>query len=63
MLKEYDLVKTLVEKDGFPAGTKGVVVDVQLGGEGAEVELWGPDKSPAAVVGYYDSELEVLDSN
>ena len=28
MIKEYDLVKTLVEKSGYPKGTKGVIVGI-----------------------------------
>lgn len=28
MIKENDRVKTLVEKEGFPAGTIGVVVSI-----------------------------------
>ena len=40
MIKENDRVKTLIEKDGYPAGTVGVVVSLYSSGLACEVELW-----------------------
>lgn len=37
MIKEYDLVKTLVEKCGYPKGTKGVIVGIY---KGEKLAMW-----------------------
>lgn len=50
MLKENDRVKTLVEKEGFPAGTIGVGVSIYSEGTQCEVELWDADEYPLDVV-------------
>lgn len=50
MLKENDRVKTLVEKEGFPAGTIGVVVSIYSECTQCEVELWDADEYPLDVV-------------
>lgn len=44
MIKEYDIVKTLVEKSGFKAGTKGVVVSMYADNKACEVELWDSEE-------------------
>lgn len=38
MIKEYDVVKTLVEKSGFKAGTEDVVVSIYADKKACEVE-------------------------
>ena len=39
MVREYDKVKTLVEKNGYPIGSVGVVVSTYSTGPACEVEL------------------------
>lgn len=60
MLEEYTKVKTLVEKDGFPAGTIGIVVSLYEKGPDCEVELWDSDSNPIDVVTYTFDEIEVV---
>ncbi len=60
MIKEMDLVKTLVEKGDFPIGSTGVVVSLYSDGLACEVELWDKDNYPVDVVTYEVSEVEVL---
>ena len=60
MIKEYDLVKTLVEKFGYSKGTKGVVVGVYKGGKACNVELWDENDYPIDVVTYDTSEIEAI---
>lgn len=59
--KEYDLVKTKVEKAGYPVGTKGVVVSIYTGYPVCEVEIWNERNYPIDVVSYYFSELEFVE--
>ena len=61
MIHENDKVKTLVDKDGFPAGTVGVVVSLYSSGLACEVELWDEDNYPIDVVTYLLSEVELVD--
>ena len=62
MVKEYDKVKTLVERNGYPIGSVGVVVSVYSTGHACEVELWDENEYPVDVVTYLFEELEVIDS-
>ena len=62
MIKEYTKVKTLVEKDGYPAGTIGIVVSLYGSGPTCEVELWDSDSCPIDVVTYVFDELEVVNN-
>lgn len=57
-MHEYDLVETLVDKEGFPKGSKGVVVSVYSDGLACEVELWDEDDYPIDVVTFECSELK-----
>jgi hypothetical protein len=57
MLKEDERVKTLVEKEGFPAGTIGVVVSIYSEGLRCEVELWDADEYPLDVVTFSLDEI------
>ncbi len=61
MIKEYERVRTLVEKEAFPIGSIGVVVSIYGNGPGCEVEIWDEDDYPVDVVTFDISELEVLD--
>ena len=61
MIEEYSLVKTLVEKKGFPAGTIGVVVSLYSSGPACEVEVWDETHYPVDVVTYEFDELEVIE--
>lgn len=58
MIKENDRVKTLVEKEGFPVGTMGVVVSVYSEGPQCEVEVWDAYEYPVDVVTYSVDEIE-----
>ena len=58
MIKENDRVKTLIEKEGYPAGTIGVVVSLYSSGPACEVELWDEDNYPVDVITYELSEIE-----
>lgn len=61
MLKENDRVKTIVEKEGFPAGTTGVIVSIYSSGPACEVELWDSNNYPVDVVTYKFCELETVE--
>lgn len=61
MIKEYDMVKTLVDKEKHPVGSIGVVVSLYSAGPACEVELWDENKYPIDVVTYMFDELEVVD--
>ena len=58
MLTENMRVKTLVEKDGYKAGTLGVIVSIYTFGPACEVELWDKNNYPMDVITYLFSELE-----
>lgn len=57
MIKEYSKVKTIVSKEGFSAGTIGIVVSVYSSGSVCEVELWDEHEYPVDVVTYTFNEL------
>ena len=57
MIKEYSLVKSMVEKEGYPAGSIGVVVYLHRGGVAYEVEVWDFDNYPIDVVTYEADEV------
>ena len=61
IMKEYMSVKTLVDKEGVPAGTIGVVVSVYATGPACEVEVWDEHRYPFDVVTYLFSELEEIE--
>ncbi len=61
MIKEYDIVKTLVEKEGFPIGSKGVVASIYSTGPACEVEMWDENNYPIDVVTFLFDELELLE--
>lgn len=60
MIKEYDKVKTLIEKEDYPIGTVGVVVSLYTSGPACEVEIWDEDDYPIDVVTYLTTEVEVV---
>ena len=53
----YDEIETLVERDGFPAGTRGAVIEV-LAKDALMVELEGD--SDLVLPTYAPSELRVI---
>ncbi len=57
MIEEYSKIKTLVCKEGFPAGTIGIVVSFYNSGPACEVEVWDDDGYPVDVVTYLLSEI------
>ena len=61
MIEEYTKVKTLVAKEGFPAGTVGVVVSLYSDGLACEVEVWDDTDDPVDVVTYTFDELEEVE--
>ena len=63
MVREYDKVKTLVEKNGYPIGSVGVVVSTYSTGPACEVELWDETEYPVDVVTYLFDELEIIDTS
>lgn len=58
--KEYDKVKTLVEKDVYPPDTIGIIVSFYPNSDYCEVELWEDDGDPVDVVTYETKELELF---
>ena len=60
MITENTRVKTMVEKDGFPSGSIGVVVSIYGSGSGCEVEIWDDDGYPVDVVTFSMNELQPL---
>ena len=58
-IHEYDTVKTLVEKGGFPAGFAGVVIDKEPDGS-CLVEFWGDEDLPVDAVTFSPDEPEFL---
>ena len=57
---EGSRVRTLVEKEGFPAGSVGVVASFYGEGPGCEVEIWGDNENPLDVVTFDASELVAI---
>ena len=57
--KEYERVRTLVKKDGYPPSTIGVIVSFYPNSDYCEVEIWDADGDPVDVVTYEIKELEL----
>ncbi len=57
---EGDIVETKVEKEGYKAGTKGVVVHIFEGHEACVVEIWDATNYPIDTINYYFNELELV---
>ncbi len=60
MITENTKVRTLVDKEGYPEGTIGVVVSLYSSGPACEVELWDETDCPVDVVTYLLCEVEPL---
>lgn len=58
MIRENEKVRSLIEKNGYPAGTTGIVVSIYTSGPACEVEVWDEDGYPVDVVTYEISEIE-----
>ena len=54
------LVRTLVEKQGYPAGTLGIIVDIFIDKKSCDVQLLDEHSHPAEIVNYLFSEIEVI---
>ena len=54
------LVRTLVEKQGYPAGTLGIVVDIFIDKKSCDVQLLDEHSHLAEVVNYLFSEIEIV---
>lgn len=60
-IRETCLVMTIVMRDGFPAGSTGVVVSLYRSGPACEVEVWDEIGYPADIVTYLLSEVSPAD--
>ena len=60
MVEEGIRIRTLVEKEGFPIGTTGVVVSLYTTGPACEVEVWDETEYPVDVVMYEFDEIEIV---
>ena len=60
MVEEGIRIRTLVEKEGFPIGTTGVVVSLYTTGPACEVEVWDETEYPVDVVTYEFDEIEIV---
>lgn len=60
MLNEYTKIRTLVTKEGFPAGTIGIIVSFYASGIACEVEIWNKDY-PVDGVTYKLDEIEPIE--
>lgn len=60
-IQERDIVRTLVDKEGFAKGSEGVVVSIYTGFPVCEVEIWDETNYPVDVVTYKFDELEVIE--
>lgn len=58
MIKEYDRVKTLIDKEKYLQGTIGVVVSFYKDSDACEVEIWNEQNYPIDVVTYKLDEIE-----
>ncbi len=56
--KEYDLVRTLVDKPNAPKGTFGAIVSFYQDNEACEVEVWDQSSYPYDVITYELHEIE-----
>lgn len=56
--KEYDKIKTLVEKNGSPPSTIGIIVSFYPDSDLCEVEICDNDEYPIDVVTYVVNELK-----
>lgn len=61
MFKGNDKVITLVEKEGYPKGTIGIVVSKYSAGDAYEVEIWNKNQYPVDVVTYSGNELQKVE--
>ncbi len=59
-LLEGDIVKTKVGKEGYKAGTRGVIVHVFEGHDACVVEIWDDTNYPIDTVDYRFSELQLV---
>lgn len=58
---EGDIVETLVDKNEFKAGSKGLVVWIFAGHNACTVEVWDETNYPCGVEDYDFSELKLIE--
>lgn len=58
--EQYDIAKTLVEKEGYPPGTRVVVVGFYKYLEVYEVQILNKHDNPTALLTYKSDELEKI---
>ena len=58
---EGDIVETLVDKNEFKAGSKGLVVWIYEGHNACTVEVWDETNYPCGVKDYDFSELKLIE--
>ena len=58
--QEGDIVKTKVERGGYPIGTKGVIVHVSPHQDAGVVEIWNRADYPIDTVDYRFADLELV---
>ena len=61
MIKEYDRIRTLVDKGNYSQGTVGVVVSFYSNTNACEVEVWNEQNYPVDVVTYQLNEIEKVE--
>ena len=59
MISENTKIKTLIDKEGHPAGSVGIVLKVLEDGY-VEVEIWDQGNFPIDIVCYQAEEIEPL---
>ncbi len=60
-IQERDIVRTLVDREGFLKESKGVVVSIYYGYPVCEVEIWDKTNYLIDVITYKFDELEVIE--
>lgn len=59
-LLEGDIVQTKVSKEGYEAGTKGVIVHIFEDHDSCVVEIWDDTNYPIDTIDYRFSELQLI---
>ena len=58
-MKEYDIVKTLVEREGFEKGERGIIVSFYPNNEACTLEILDKNNYPKGVATYAIDEVEL----
>ena len=57
-MKEYDIVKTLVDREGFIKGEKGVIISFYPNNVACSLEILDSNNYPKGVATYAINEIE-----